>query len=126
MTNSDTFFAQKDELDICDFNNVPLIVLDPQKSPEEYRKILNEVLEGRSPVDIYFCDTVESAVTLAQAGYGVAMLPDFFPGRNPTLRHLPIKDTVPISYGIYYKTLTGCPVRKTFVKSAKEHFANCL
>lgn len=118
-----SFFAKKDELRLCDLKQSPFIVLDPQKCPEEYRKLFHRVLEDRSPVDVYFCDAVEAAVALAQAGYGVAMLPDFFPNRQPALRYLPIADAAPISYGVYYKALTGHPLRKTFVKLAKESFS---
>ena len=44
--------------------------------------MLDRVLEDRSPIDVYFCDVVESAIALAQARYGVAMLPVFFKTGN--------------------------------------------
>ena len=101
-----------------------IIVLDPQKCPEEYRKSLNHILEEHSLPNIYFCDSVNAAVTLAAAGYGLVILPDFFQSHNRTLTYLPIVDINPISYGVYYKTLTGHPGRKTFVKLVMEAFAD--
>lgn len=118
-----SFLVQKSELQLCDFKQSPLIVLDPRRCPEEYRNLLHRVLEDRSPGDVYFCETVEAAVALAQAGYGVAMLPDLFQVRHPALRYFPITDAVPISYGVYYKALAGHPLRKTFVALAKESFS---
>ena len=117
-----SFFAQKSELRLCDLRQGPLIVLDPQKCPEEYRKLFHRILEDRSPIDVYFCDAAEAAVTLAQAGYGMAVLPDFFRSRTQSLVYVPIADAEPMSYGVYYKTLTGYPLRRTFVKLAKETF----
>ena len=119
-----SFFDQKNEVQLCDLKQGPLILLAPQKCPEEYRKLLDRVLEDRSPIDVYFCDAVEAAIALVQAGYGIAMLPDFFQERNPSLRYLPIFDAAPMSYGVYYKTLAGHPMRKVFVKLAQEHIIN--
>lgn len=116
--------AQKSELQLCDLMEGPLIVLDPQKCPEEYRKLFHRILEDRSPIDVYFCDAVEAAVALAQAGYGIAMLPDFFQNRQPSLRYIPITDAPPISYGVYYKALAGHPLRKAFVNLAKEQISS--
>lgn len=116
--------SQKGELHICDLKQEAIIVLDPQKCPEEYRKSLNHILEEHSLPNIYFCDSVNAAVTLAVAGYGLAILPDFFQSHNRTLTYLPIVDINPISYGVYYKTLTGYPGRKTFVKLVMEAFAD--
>lgn len=123
IAKAHSFFNQKTKLQLCDLKQVPLIVLAPQKCPTEYRKILDRVLEDRSPIDVYFFDSVEAAIALAQAGYGVAMLPDFFQDRQPSLRYLPIIDAALISYGVYYKALAGHPLRKTFVKLAKDSFS---
>lgn len=123
IAKAHSFFDQKKELQLCDLKQGPLILLDPQKCPEEYRRLLDRVLEDRSPSDVYFCDAVEAAIALAQAGYGVAMLPDFFQDRQPSLRYFPIIDATSISYGVYYTTLAGHPLRKTFVNLAKESFS---
>lgn len=118
------YLSQKEELHLCDLKQEPIIVLDPQKCPEEYRKFLNRIIEEHSMPNIYFCDSVNAVVTLSTAGYGLAILPDFFQSHSQELTYLPIVDIDPISYGIYYKTLTGHPGRKTFVKLVKEAFTN--
>ena len=124
IANASAFAAQTSELQLGDLKQYPLIVLDPQKCPEEYRKLLHRVLDDHSPVDVYFCDAIEATVALALAGYGVAVLPDFFQDRQSSLRYLPILDAAPMSYGVYYKALADHPVRKSFVKLAKESFAD--
>ena len=113
---------QGQSLSLSDLKQEPLIVLNPQSAPEEYRKFLHPILENHAPMDLYFCDAIETALTLAQAGYGIALLPDFFQERNPMLTYAPIRDAAPISYGIYYKTLSDHPSRKAFVELAKACF----
>ena len=123
LVKADSPFARRSGLQLSDLKQGPLVVLDPQKCPEGYRQLLHRVLEDRSPADVYFCDTIEAASALAQAGYGAAILPDFFPGRHPSLVYLPFTDASPLSYGVYYKDLAGHPLRKAFVKLARESFA---
>ena len=74
MTMDTSFAAQKRALQLCDVRQVPIVVLDPQKCPEEYRKLLHRALEDRSPNQVYFCDAVEAAIALAQAGYGLSLI----------------------------------------------------
>lgn len=111
------------ELHVCDLQQAPIIILNPQKCPEEYRSLMHHILEDRSPAEVYFCDSIEASVTLAQAGYGVAIVPDLLYNQDMGLAHLPIVDAAPLSYGVYYQTLSGHPLRKAFVELAKKHFS---
>lgn len=120
----DSSLAQKSELSLGDLKQEPLIVLEPQKCPEEYRKLLHHLLGDRSPMDVYFCGAAEMAVTLARAGYGIAVLPGLFQSRSQSLLYLPVVDAEPISYGVYYKTQAGHPLRKAFLKGIKEAVAD--
>ncbi len=116
----------KEELHLDDLRKIPLIALNPQKCPEEYRRLLHRALENRSPTEIYFCDAVEAAVSLAQAGYGVAVVPDILHSKHPFLQSFPIVDAAPLSYGVYYKSLTGHSLRKIFLNLAKEMFIHLI
>lgn len=118
--------AQAGELFLKDLKQEPLIALNPQKCHEDYRKIMHRILEERSPSDVYFCDAAETAVALAGAGYGVAVVPDFFQLRDQNLSYLSIADAQPMSYGVYYKTLAGNPRRRAFVELVKEAFEDTL
>ena len=115
--------AQAGELSLQCLRQSPVIGLIPQRCPEDYRKLMHHILEEHSPLDVYFCESIEACVALARAGYGIAVVPDFFQGRDTSLVHLPIADSVPMSYGVFYKTLSGHPRRRVFVDAAKEAFA---
>lgn len=112
--------CQAGRLYLRDLKREPVIALDPQRCPADYRKILHQILENKPPLDIYFCDSAETAVTLAEAGYGIALVPELLPNQNQGICRLPIMDAEPMSYGVYYKTLSEHPRRKAFVRLAKE------
>ncbi len=42
----------------------------------------------------------------------------------PLIAKIPVADAEPVSFGVYYKSLQGNPALKTFLKCAKEYFAN--
>ena len=60
------------------------------------------------------CGSANACVTLAKAGFGIAVQPDFPSLRDPALAYIPIKDVEPLSYGAYYKSVTGKLMLKLF------------
>ncbi len=121
IMTSNHSLSRREQLSPDDFQQDTIISLNPQKCPADYKKMIHPILLDRSPAEVYFCDSAEAATVLAQAGYGVAIVPDILE-RNPVLKYLPIEGAEAMSYGIYYKTLTGRPACRAFVKLAKEIF----
>ena len=70
------------------------------------------------------CGSADASVTLAKAGFGIAVQPDFPALRDPALAYIPIKDVEPLSYGAYYKSITGKPLLKAFLQLCKEYFSS--
>lgn len=114
--------CQSEKLCLQNLKQVSIIVLDPQRCPVDYRELLHQVLENKSPLDIYFCDSTETAITMAEAGYGIALVPELLQNQNQKICYLPFMDAEPMSYGVYYKTLSDHPRRKAFVELAKQIF----
>lgn len=115
--------CQTEQLRILDLRRMPIIAFDPQGCPADYRKIVHPILEDKPPLDVFFCDSIETAVTLAEAGYGIALVPDLLQNIHQEICQLPIIDAEPMSYGVYYKTLSDSPRRKAFVEFAREIFS---
>lgn len=115
--------AGKASLSIDDLSREKLILHDPRRSPETITRLQAQLTEGHLPAELYFCDSEEAAITLAQAGYGVAVLPGMLVDRNPPLAGVPIEGVEPLSFGLYYKTLAGNPLLRDFVALAREHLA---
>ena len=68
------------------------------------------------------CGSADACVMLAKAGFGIAVQPDFPALRDPALAYIPIKDVEPLSYGAYYKSVTGKPMLKLFLQLCKDAF----
>ena len=79
-------------------------------------------LEDKSALDVYLCDSGEASAALAQAGFGAAIVPGLAPSGGPELRYLRILDAEPMSYGVYYKSLTGRPELREFIELSGEQF----
>lgn len=114
--------AKHPDLTISDLRRERLILHDPRKTPDSIAKLQMQLMESAS--DFFFCDTEEAAITLAQAGYGIAFLPGMLSQQASHLVQIPINGLEPLSFGLYYKTLSGNPILKDFVRSALEtlHF----
>lgn len=111
--------ANRSSLSITELEQERLILHDPKKSPDSITKLQMQLMESHFSSDLFFCDSEEAAVTLAQAGYGIAILPGMLVPQTPPLVRIPIAQLEPLSFGVYYKTLSGNPILKDFVRLAK-------
>lgn len=111
-------------LTIADLDHTNLILHDPKKSPNKITKLQMQLMESHTSSELFFCDSEEAAITLAQAGYGIAFLPGLHKAHTPSLSRIPVKGLEPLSFGMYYKTLAGNPMLKDFTHFATEtmHF----
>lgn len=106
-----------------DLEKEKIILTDPVKSPAAVTQLQARLLGGRSPSDLYFCESSETAIVLVKAGLGVAVLPDLLIPRDDSLMRIPVEGLEPLSFGIYYKTLQGNEPLKEFIKITKEYFS---
>lgn len=107
-------------LSIADLEQQKLILHDPKKSPDSIALLQMHLMESHTSSELFFCDSEEAAITLAQAGYGIAVLPGLHIANSSRLVRIPVADLEPLSFGMYYKTLTGNPILKDFVQLARE------
>ena len=76
-------------------------------------RIQHRLCAGRNPDELRMCPTQDAARTLAEAGYGVALLPAMGCRR----------DSGRLSYGIYCFSAAQKPETKRFVQYMKEAFS---
>ena len=114
--------AEKELLDKEELQSQRLLLLDPQRCPDSLNAVQHELTAGRAVSDLFMCSSADACVTLAKAGFGVAVQPDFPFLRDPSLAYVPIKGTEPLSYGAYYKSVTGKPLLKLFLQSYRDCF----
>ena len=116
--------AKRRELYIDDLKQEKVIVVQPPNCPGAIGKVQMQIIEDKSALDIYVCDAMETSVVMARAGYGVAIVPSALTIRSDALAYIPIEDAQLMSYGVYYKKLSGHPELKEFVNLAKEYFVS--
>ena len=93
------------------------IAIDPEISRLQWK-----LAEGKAPADIHFCESVEAAIVLAEAGFGLAILPEVMLPANHQLKTVALADSPRLSFGIYYKPFPGDALLKHFIQIAKHCF----
>ena len=114
--------AEKELLDGEDLRTQRLLLLDPQRCPDSLNAVQHELTTGRSVSDLFMCSSADACITLARAGFGIAVQPDFPSLRDPALAYIPIEGVEPLSYGAYYKSVTGKPLLKLFLQLCRDNF----
>ena len=112
--------AKKKCLNRNDLDRERLIISDPFKCPDSIAAVQSHMIENRPASTLLFCETVDAAIVMAKAGYGIALQPDLFAFHDPSLRYIPLEGEDPVSYGAYYKQLKGKPILKAFLQAASE------
>ena len=114
--------AEKELLDEDDLQTQRLLLLDPQRCPDSLNMVQHELATGRAGSDLLMCGSADASITLAKAGFGIAVQPDFPALRDPALAYIPINGAEPLSYGAYYKSVTGKPLLKLFLQLCRDSF----
>lgn len=114
--------AGKTVLDRDDLRAQKLILIEPQRCPDSLNAIQHELTTGRTVSELFLCSSAEACTALARAGFGIAIQPDQPPLRDPALAYIPILGLEALSYGVYYKSAAGKPLRKLFLQACKNSF----
>lgn len=112
--------AERPHLTLTELGHEKLILHDPKKSPDSIARLQMQLMKSHSPSDLFFCESEEAAITLAQAGYGIAFLPGTLTPHSSPLARIPIDGLEPLSFGIYYRSLSKEPILKDFVRFAMD------
>lgn len=97
-----------------------LVLWNPAKAQTNVAQLQIQLMEGRSPTDFYFCESAEAAAILAQADFGISILPSLLVPPSSLITCIPIEDAAPVSFGIYYKSLQGNAPLKSLIQHMKE------
>lgn len=96
--------SEKESIVLDDARQHSLIFFRPAVCAAEITALQLQLGKGRSPGNIFFCDDLSSAFSLARAGFGALFLPEIFvPDFFPSLRLIPVRDCQPMSFGVYHK-----------------------
>lgn len=115
--------AGRSHMALADLDQERLILFHPTNSIFLIAKFQGQLLQGRNPSEIYFCESLDAALMLVKAGYGVFLLPRLLLPPDESLNAVPMMDCEPIPFGVYYRTLQRNKPLKCFVDLIKEHFS---
>ena len=124
VCRQDALPPEKESLSTGELTDEKLIFCDPITLDPEIAKLQWKLAEGRNPADIHFCSTVEGAVVLAEAGYGLAILPELMVPANHQIRAIQIEGAPKLSFGLFYKSYPGDGILKHFIQCAKQYFSD--
>lgn len=111
------------EVSLEELKEEKLVLFVPAKATIPIAQMQGQLMGDRPPSEFYFCESAEAITVLVTAGYGISVLPAFLVPDSPLLAKIPLAQSEPVSFGVYYKSLQGNPTLKAFIQSAKDYFA---
>lgn len=115
--------AQNDYLTVEELEKHRIVFTAPHKCPGGLRTFQHELIKDRALTDMMFCEDPGAAVLLAKAGFGVALLPKYSGQSDTKIKLIPVQGIEPLSFGAYYKSTSGKPVLKEFLRLCREHLS---
>ena len=97
--------AGQSKISLEELRNEKLVLFVPARATISIAQIQEQLMGERSPSEFYFCESAEALTVLVTAGDGVSVLPDYLVPDSPLIAKIPLKDTEPMSFGIYYLSL---------------------
>lgn len=119
ICSSDHPLAHCKAVSLNDLKNFPLALLIPSKEVYSLTQLQSQLIDDRPLSMLYLCETTDSIIVLVKSGYGVSILPEFLVSETPAISKIPLKDTDPVSLGVYYKSMQGRPEIKAFIECAR-------
>ena len=91
-----------------------IVVCNSYAIPARVAEMQNQISQHILPESTYVCENMQVLLTLVRAGYGCSVLPlmNFV---NTDIRGIPLKDSEPLSYGIFFKKSSQNPLLKKFI-----------
>lgn len=115
--NSDSVTCEQLRL----LNQYPIIFMSAPKTQKEITEGELALIGSRSEVMVRFCTTSEELSLLAQAGCGMAIMPEMIVPDNPDVHRIPIVDCPEISFGIFHKNSVLNEAARSFIEILKKH-----
>ncbi len=91
-----------------------IVVCNSYAIPSKVAEMQNQISQHIPPESTYMCENLQVLLTLVRAGYGCSVLAqmNFI---NSDIRAIPLKDSEPLSYGVFFKKSSQSPLLKKFI-----------
>lgn len=99
------------------------IVCDPNMAAYHSFPQHNRIAAQSAPVETYFVDGLNTAVTLIKSGIGFILYPDIPYSREAGLCYIPVPELPPVSFGLFTANEKNKPLVREFIAIARDFFA---
>ena len=100
---ADHAFAGAASLSLDALAGVPLVSIKPPHTTRRAAALQGRLMDDRPPSSFILADSCEAATALVDAGFGVSVLPAILAPDRPSFAKVPLADTAPVSFGVYYR-----------------------
>ena len=94
----------------------------PHSAPPTLLAAQGQIITGRSPDQICFCEGLETLYTLVEAGFAFAVIADLPQLSMLEIRTIPVQEFPALSYGVSYRAGEMGPVLRRFLARMEEFF----
>ena len=115
--------AQQEQVSMAELREQSLIFCNQINLIPDAAKLQWELAAGKGPAEVHFCTSVDGATVLMQAGFGVAVIPEFLVPRDASLTALPLSGAPEVSFGMFYKPYPGDEVLRKLIQLARQQLS---
>lgn len=109
-------FSDNKEIDEKELFSENIIICNSYEIPSKAASIQNRLEHQFLPDSTYYCENLQVMLSLIRAGYGFAILPDGA-SVDSEITYLPLSGSVPMSYGLFYKSAQKNSLIKKFIST---------
>ena len=92
----------------------------PPVCPPSLCMVQGQIIGGKKPEQVIFCESREVMDALTQAGCAFSLAVDVPQLRMPGLRYIPLEGTEPVSFGVSYNMNQHKPILRQFLRLLEE------
>lgn len=117
--------AYREQMTLAELREAGRIaVCRPPICPQALFTHQSQAVGDRKTDQVLFCDHQEAMAALVETGYAFAVMADFPNARLPGLRHIPIPECQPLSFGAVYLSGETAPALRRFLDLLQESMAD--
>lgn len=104
-----------------DIKKNPIIIWDAASILPAVDHLQKEMLSEKHPKDVFFCESIKSAIAMSRSGFGFTIVPDIFLSEEDSDDCQVIEteaETVP--FGVYYRSSDDSKSTSDFIRTVKK------
>lgn len=108
--------AKKQRITLDDLKSTAIIACNPLSAPRSTAAFQQQLSEHRSVDELFYCNSIEIAHSLAASGFGVAILPEILTLKSPEYAIVPLAEMIELSFGVFFHKKNTSPALDKFLK----------